>query len=107
MDSGENSHMVGDFIKSKPIVDFFPEVTIMFADIVGFMAWSSMREPWQVFTLLETLYIKFVEIARRFRVFKVETIGDFTSPYVDCLIQERIATSSWHDLPVTAFATLP
>jgi class 3 adenylate cyclase len=48
----------------------------MFADIVGFTAWSSVREPTQVFTLLETVYHAFDEIARRRRVFKVETVGD-------------------------------
>jgi class 3 adenylate cyclase len=62
--------------KSKPIAELFPEVTIMFADIVGFTAWSSTREPTQVFTLLETIYAGFDEIARRRRVFKVETVGD-------------------------------
>jgi class 3 adenylate cyclase len=30
--------------------------TIMFADIVGFTAWSSSKEPSQVFTLLENIY---------------------------------------------------
>jgi hypothetical protein len=45
-------------------------------DIVGFTAWSSVREPSQVFTLLETVYHAFDEIAKRRRVFKVETIGD-------------------------------
>ena len=39
-------------------------------------AWSSVREPSQVFVLLETLYHAFDEIARRRRVFKVETVGD-------------------------------
>jgi class 3 adenylate cyclase len=48
----------------------------MFADIVGFTAWSSIRDPAQVFTLLETLYSAFDEIAMRRGVFKVETIGD-------------------------------
>jgi class 3 adenylate cyclase len=66
----------GTTFKSKPIADLFPEVTVMFADIVGFTAWSSMREPTQVFTLLETIYAGFDEIARRRRVFKVETVGD-------------------------------
>eukprot|EP00977_Amphora_coffeiformis_P007626 scaffold1684_cov214-Amphora_coffeaeformis.AAC.10 len=45
-----------------PIADLFPETTIMFADIAGFTAWSSTREPCQ--------------IAQQERVFKVETIGD-------------------------------
>jgi class 3 adenylate cyclase len=62
--------------KTKPIADLFPETTIMFADIVGFTAWSSMREPSQVFTLLENIYHEFDVIAKRRRVFKVETIGD-------------------------------
>ena len=48
----------------------------MFADIVGFTAWSSMREPAQVFTLLETIFHEFDYIAKRRRVFKVETVGD-------------------------------
>jgi class 3 adenylate cyclase len=61
---------------TKPIADIFPETTIMFGDIVGFTAWSSSKEPSQVFTLLETIYQAFDEIARRRRVFKVETIGD-------------------------------
>ena len=62
--------------KTKPIADFFPEVTVMFADLVGFTAWSSTREPAQVFTLLETIYHEFDQIAQRRRVFKVETVGD-------------------------------
>ena len=30
-----------EIFKSKPIADFFPEATVMFADISGFTAWSS------------------------------------------------------------------
>ena len=37
---------------------------------------SSVREPTQVFQLLETLYSAFDQIARTRRIFKVETIGD-------------------------------
>jgi hypothetical protein len=60
----------------EPIADLFPETTIMFADISGFTAWSSEREPSQVFYLLETLYRAFDQLASRLGVFKVETIGD-------------------------------
>ena len=49
---------------------------VQFADIAGFTAWSSVREPCQVFILLETLYSAFDAIAKRRRIFKVETIGD-------------------------------
>jgi len=61
---------------SIPIADLFPDTTVMFADIAGFTAWSSTRDPTQVFTLLETLYRGFDKIAAERRVFKVETIGD-------------------------------
>jgi class 3 adenylate cyclase len=43
---------------------------------VGFTAWSSVREPCQVFVLLETVYHAFDQIAKRRGVFKVETVGD-------------------------------
>jgi class 3 adenylate cyclase len=58
------------------IASFFPETTVMFADISGFTAWASTREPAQVFQLLETIYGAFDEIARRCGIFKVETVGD-------------------------------
>ena len=48
----------------------------MFADMAGFTAWSSAREPSQVFTLLESIYSEFDRIAHRRKVFKVEVIGD-------------------------------
>jgi class 3 adenylate cyclase len=63
-------------INSKPLAELFLETTVMFADIVGFTAWSSVRDPTQVFTLLETVYHTFDGIAKRRRIFKVETVGD-------------------------------
>lgn len=68
----ENSHS----FTSKPIADLFPTTTVMFADLVGFTAWSSTREPSHVFMLLETIFHEFDVIAKRRRVFKVETVGD-------------------------------
>jgi class 3 adenylate cyclase len=61
---------------SKPLADLFLETTIMFADICGFTAWSSAREPNQVFMLLESVYGTFDQIVKRRRIFKVETVGD-------------------------------
>jgi len=68
--TGEVSH------QNKPLADLFLETTVMFADIAGFTAWSSVREPCMVFTLLETLYQAFDKVAKRRRIFKVETVGD-------------------------------
>jgi hypothetical protein len=61
---------------SKPIAELFPDTTVYFADIAGFTAWSSVREPSHVFVLLETLYGSFDKIAKQYGIFKVETIGD-------------------------------
>lgn len=63
-------------LDEEPIAEMFSNTTIMFADIAGFTAWSSEREPAKVFKLLETLYHEFDAIAKRLDVFKVETIGD-------------------------------
>jgi class 3 adenylate cyclase len=72
--SGEGEGI--DNMSSKPLADLFLETTVMFADISGFTAWSSVRDPSQVFILLESLYKAFDAIASRRRVFKVETVGD-------------------------------
>lgn len=71
LNGGENG--VGS---SNQMADLFPNCTVLFADVVGFTAWSSSREPEQVFTLLQTIYNNFDQLAKRRRVFKVETIGD-------------------------------
>ncbi|CAJ1949209.1 unnamed protein product [Cylindrotheca closterium] len=63
-------------VKNEPIADLFPMVSVMFADIAGFTAWSSEREPAQVFRLLETIFHCFDKLANEYNVFKVETIGD-------------------------------
>jgi len=57
MADDDTSFGTDDFrLVSPPIADLFPHCTVMFADIAGFTAWSSEREPSQVFVLLETLY---------------------------------------------------
>jgi Adenylate and Guanylate cyclase catalytic domain len=61
---------------ASPVAEMYPETTVFFADIAGFTSWSSERSPVAVFTLLETIYSEFDAIARKRRVFKVETIGD-------------------------------
>jgi hypothetical protein len=50
--------------------------TVIFADIAGFTAWSSTRDPQTVFQFLEAVFGAFDEIAEKRKVFKVETVGD-------------------------------
>mmetsp|Transcript_32070 Transcript_32070/g.47359 ORF Transcript_32070/g.47359 Transcript_32070/m.47359 type:complete len:1480 (+) Transcript_32070:183-4622(+) len=61
---------------SVPIADLYHDCTVLFADIAGFTAWSSEREPYQVFQLLELVFCEFDLQAKQHGVFKVETIGD-------------------------------
>jgi class 3 adenylate cyclase len=67
---------ISNLLTTRPIADLFPSTTVMFGDISGFTAWASVREPSQVFTLLEQIYNSFDAIAKRKGIFKVETIGD-------------------------------
>jgi class 3 adenylate cyclase len=46
--------------------------TLSVADIAGFTSWSSLREPAQVFLLLESIFQSFDAAAKRLGVFKVE-----------------------------------
>lgn len=63
--------------RTKPIADLFLDTTVLFADIVGFTAWSSTREPSQVFQLLESVYREFDNLASKRGIYKVETVGDW------------------------------
>ncbi|CAJ1940156.1 unnamed protein product [Cylindrotheca closterium] len=72
---GSGSDLVKDLTR-PPLADYFPVATVMYADICGFTAWSSVREPSQVFKLLEAVYGSFDRQCRHSKVFKVETQGD-------------------------------
>ncbi|KAG7344718.1 adenylate/guanylate cyclase [Nitzschia inconspicua] len=74
--SGVSSSSTPLVLATKPIADYYPSSTLMVTDLVGFTAWSSEREPAQVFTLLETLFNAFDAIAKKKNIFKVETNGD-------------------------------
>jgi class 3 adenylate cyclase len=66
----------GQVTKKTNFAELFPNCTVLFADISGFTAWSSTREPNLVFELLQTVFFGFDTIAKRRKVYKVETIGD-------------------------------
>jgi class 3 adenylate cyclase len=71
-----NGDKTGVESTNQHLADLFPNCTVLFCDIVGFTAWSSSRQPDQVFILLQTIYNAYDQIAKRRHVFKVETIGD-------------------------------
>jgi Adenylate and Guanylate cyclase catalytic domain len=63
-------------LAANPNAQFYPNTTVIFADIVGFTQWSSIRQPTEVFHLLEVVYAGFDALAKFYGVFKIETIGD-------------------------------
>ena len=58
------------------IADSFAEVSVLFADLVGFTKLSSNIPPTELVELLNQLFTKFDEAAERNGVEKIKTIGD-------------------------------
>ncbi|KAL3938546.1 MAG: hypothetical protein SGBAC_006566 [Bacillariaceae sp.] len=74
--NNDDNKGVHSMFKGGVIAELYPSTTIIFADISRFTAWSSTREPTQVFHLLETVYASWDKIAYRYDVTKIETVGD-------------------------------
>ncbi len=58
------------------IADGFAEVTVAFADLVGFTALSSEMPPASVVTLLNGLFTRFDVAAQELGIEKIKTVGD-------------------------------
>ena len=56
--------------------DKLENITILFADIVGFTNWSSNKSPEEVVQMLSELFSRFDKKCLKFDVYKVHTIGD-------------------------------
>jgi class 3 adenylate cyclase len=58
------------------IADGFPEVTVLFADLVDFTRRSRDATPERVVQVLDELFTAFDQLTRRHRLEKIKTIGD-------------------------------
>jgi class 3 adenylate cyclase len=58
------------------IADGFPEVTVLFADLVDFTSRSAEASPERVVRLLDDLFSAFDRLAERHGLEKIKTIGD-------------------------------
>ena len=61
---------------NQTIADGFSDVSVMFVDIVNFTRIAEGLKPQEVFTMLNRIFSSFDELAERYGVEKIKTIGD-------------------------------
>lgn len=79
------------------IADHYDNVTVMFADLINFTQISKEMQPAQLVELLSRIFLRFDQLAEKFQVEKIKTIGDaymaVSGAPVDCADHAaRIAT---------------
>src|SRR5262245_28640215 len=62
--------------QTQPIADQFASASILFADVVDFTPWSERRPAAEVVGYLDHLFSHFDELAERYGLEKIKTIGD-------------------------------
>ena len=62
--------------EESSIADSFPEVTVLFADIVGFTKLSARITPHELVNLLNQIFSMFDKLAEVHQLEKIKTIGD-------------------------------
>ena len=61
---------------SQTIADGFADVSVMFVDIVNFTRIAEGLNPQQVFSMLNKVFSSFDELAEKYGLEKIKTIGD-------------------------------
>jgi class 3 adenylate cyclase len=62
--------------KNETIAEHFPEVTVLFADLVGFTEASASMSPIEMVKLLNQIFSMFDRLAEEHGLEKIKTIGD-------------------------------
>jgi guanylate cyclase len=62
--------------QTQPIADQFVSASILFADVVDFTPWSERLSPADVVGYLDHLFSHFDDLAERYGLEKIKTIGD-------------------------------
>lgn len=70
--------LIAQRLKDKPeiIADSFPDVSVLFADIVGFTRMSGHESPETMVARLDQIFSRFDGLAEHYGVEKIKTIGD-------------------------------
>lgn len=69
---------IADRLKSNEdiIADIFPEVSLMFADIVDFTPMSTQLSPSDLVIMLNEVFSRMDELTEKYKLEKIKTIGD-------------------------------
>jgi class 3 adenylate cyclase len=69
---------IAERLKSHPekIADSFPQVTVLFADLVGFTPYAATKSPEETVGILNVIFSVFDDITDQFQLEKIKTIGD-------------------------------
>lgn len=70
------AHVLKNLEQEVTKTDKLRQVTVLYADIVGFTAWSSEKAPSEVVNMLSELFTRFDQMCLVHSVYKVHTIGD-------------------------------
>ncbi|MBL9132703.1 MAG: hypothetical protein JNG86_15965, partial [Verrucomicrobiaceae bacterium] len=60
----------------KTIADGFHDVTVLFADLVGFTPMSEKMTPGEILALMDRVFCRFDELVDQFGLEKIKTVGD-------------------------------
>lgn len=63
-------------VSTGAIADYYPEATILFADLVGFTPLAASLPPTDVVAMLNEVFSAFDQLAARYGAEKIKTIGD-------------------------------
>ncbi|AFY80308.1 adenylate cyclase [Oscillatoria acuminata] len=71
-------HSIATRLKQNPknLADSYTNVSVLFADIVGFTELSSQISPWDLVELLNQIFSEFDALAELHQLEKIKTIGD-------------------------------
>ncbi len=61
---------------TRPIAQRHPEVTVLFADLIGFTEQAASTDPEELVRALDEVFSRFDQLAGRFGLEKIKTIGD-------------------------------
>lgn len=61
---------------TRHIAQCYPDVTVLFADLVGFTEQAASTDPEEVVMALDDVFSRFDQLADRFGLEKIKTIGD-------------------------------